>query len=62
MTPQESLEALQRSRALLATIERFERFDRELAPHFVFDKLTKHDFDRLHAMHIADHLSAIESD
>ncbi len=48
------------ARALLvASIERFEAHTGELAPHFVFGKLDKAAYERLHAMHIADHLSAM---
>jgi hypothetical protein len=45
--------------ALRESIARFRAHDGELAPHFVFGNLDKADYDKLHAMHIADHLSAI---
>lgn len=39
------------------SIEAFLAHQGPLEPHFVFDVLSKDDYERLHAMHLADHLS-----
>lgn len=44
---------------LLQAIDRFLGHTAPLHPHFVFGSLTKSQFEQLHAMHIADHLSAV---
>jgi Protein of unknown function (DUF1569) len=44
---------------LQRSIEAFRAHDGPLAPHFVFDALSKEDYDRLHAMHLADHLARV---
>lgn len=41
------------------TIERFRNFSGELKPHLIFGKLTKEQYDRYFAMHVADHLSEV---
>lgn len=46
--------------ALQASIDRFQAHEGTLAPHFIFGDLDKVAYDKLHAMHIADHLSAID--
>lgn len=43
---------------LLDALDRFERHTGPMHDHFIFGRLSKDDFARLHAMHIADHLSA----
>jgi uncharacterized protein DUF1569 len=42
---------------LRAAIDAFRRFDGELQPHLVFDRLDKTDYERIHALHVADHLA-----
>jgi hypothetical protein len=44
---------------LVRAIDEFERYPGAMAPHFVYGPVTKDEYARLHAMHIADHLSAI---
>ena len=44
---------------LRTSIQRFRDNQGPLAPHFVFDALDKDAYERIHAMHIADHLGAI---
>jgi hypothetical protein len=44
---------------LLAVIEDFNTFDKPLAPHFLYGDRSKADYDKLHAMHIANHLDVI---
>lgn len=41
---------------LLAAIDAFTQFRGEPAPHFVYGPVTREQYDRVHAMHIADHL------
>ena len=36
---------------------RFATFEGELAPHFAYGRVTKADYEALHAMHLANHLS-----
>lgn len=43
---------------LFAALDRFERHEGAMQEHFIFGALSKDSFGRLHAMHIADHLSA----
>jgi len=43
---------------LLAALDKFEHHHGPLHDHFIFGTLTKEEFSRLHAMHLADHLSA----
>lgn len=50
--PKQALARLQRA------VERFEAHDGQLADHFIFGRVDKADYDRLHAMHIENHLSA----
>jgi hypothetical protein len=45
---------------LRASIHAFRAHEGALSPHFVFDVLDKRAYDQLHAMHIADHLGAID--
>lgn len=44
---------------LRRAIEAFRRFDGPLAPHLAFGECTKEEYEKLHAMHIADHLRAV---
>lgn len=46
-------------RLLRAAIEKFQAYDRPLQPHLFFGTLTKAEYDRYFAMHIADHLSEV---
>lgn len=41
---------------LVGSIDAFLAFEGEPAPHFVYGRATKDEYDRVHAMHIADHL------
>lgn len=47
---------------LFAALDRFERHASPVHEHFIFGTLSKQDFGRLHAMHIADHVSAFGSE
>lgn len=38
----------------------FQNFQGQTAPHFVYGPVSKQDYDRLHAYHIANHLCAVE--
>lgn len=42
---------------LRAAMHRFATFEGELAPHFAYGRVTKADYEALHAMHLANHLS-----
>jgi len=44
---------------LHAAIAAFQAASDPLPPHFFFGALTKAEYERIHAMHIADHLSAV---
>jgi hypothetical protein len=46
---------------LVASIDAFLAFEGEPAPHFMYGPTTKDQYDRVHAMHIADHLSDLGS-
>lgn len=46
---------------LFAAIKSFSSFSEAPRDHFLFGRLTKAEYDRLHAMHIADHLSALRT-
>ena len=46
---------------LIQAIDRFLGHTAPIHPHFVFGSLTKSQFEQLHAMHIADHFSAVAS-
>lgn len=46
---------------LMKSIDAFEAFRGEPAIHPVYDRVTKEQYARLHAMHLADHLSVIET-
>jgi hypothetical protein len=37
-------------------VEAFRAFEGELAPHFAYGPVTKDEYERIHAMHLADHL------
>ena len=56
--PGDEAAALDRLRQAIA---RFEAHDDPLQPHFVYGRLSKPDYDKLHAMHIADHLEGCRS-
>jgi hypothetical protein len=43
----------------LSALDQFEQHSGPLHEHFLFGALTKEEFGRLHAMHLADHLSAL---
>jgi hypothetical protein len=60
-TIEDSDDDLQAIEELLATIRRFRSFDGTLQPHFVFGRMSKDAYARLHAMHIADHLAVIST-
>lgn len=45
---------------LRSAIERFEQHEGPLQPHFIFGRLDKGSFARMHAMHLADHLAVAE--
>ena len=44
---------------LRGAIAAFQAFHGELAPHLAYGKCTKVEYERLHAMHVADHLSLL---
>ncbi|MCT4623660.1 MAG: DUF1569 domain-containing protein [Schleiferiaceae bacterium] len=44
---------------LVTSMEEFLTFKGELKPHFAYGSLSKAEYEKAHAMHIADHLSAI---
>lgn len=46
---------------LMRSIDDFEAFRGEPAIHPVYDRVAKEQYARLHAMHLADHLSVIET-
>jgi hypothetical protein len=43
---------------LRAAIARFRAFEGALAPHLAYGACTKADYEKLHSMHVADHLGA----
>lgn len=43
---------------LEAAVARFLSHPGPLAPHFVYDTLSKAEYDRVHAMHLANHMAA----
>ncbi len=43
---------------LRRAVEAFEVFEGELAPHFAYGPTTRGEYEELHALHIANHLSA----
>ena len=45
---------------LMASIEKFSLYTGELQPHLLFGKLTKEQYDKYFAIHIADHLSVFK--
>jgi hypothetical protein len=44
---------------LMDSIDDFVAYSTELKPHLLFGKLTKEEYDKYFAMHIADHLSEL---
>lgn len=46
---------------LEGAVSRFLAHQGPLAPHFVYDALTKAEYDRVHAMHLANHLAEVAS-
>jgi hypothetical protein len=40
-----------------AALDAFERFDGIPAPHFAYGPVTKAEYERLHAMHVANHFA-----
>ncbi|MEO3945828.1 DUF1569 domain-containing protein [Gorillibacterium sp. CAU 1737] len=53
-TVQEGVELLQQA------IDAFQAYSGPLAPHLIFGELSKDEYDRYFAMHIADHFSEVE--
>ncbi len=48
--------------ALIASLERFAAADQAATkPHFIFGELSKEEYERLHVLHVADHLAEIEA-
>jgi hypothetical protein len=45
---------------LLASIDRFLAHEGPLQPHFVFGHLDRASFDRMHALHLADHFDGVD--
>ena len=43
---------------LKEAIKTFQTYDKKTAPHFVYDEVSHEEYDRIHAMHLANHLSA----
>lgn len=43
---------------LAAAVRDFQAFDTTPAPHFFYGPVTKAEYERLHAMHLANHLAA----
>jgi hypothetical protein len=35
-------------------------FDGELAPHLAFGKCTREEYEKIHSMHIAEHLGRVD--
>lgn len=58
--PADSTEAWLAIDKLMASIDQFLGFSEELKPHFAYGELTKEQYDKAHAMHIANHLETIE--
>ena len=52
--PDEALTRLRKA------ITRFESHEGPLADHFIFGRLSKSDYAKIHAMHIADHLTVFQ--
>lgn len=46
---------------LIKAIDKFKAYKGEFKPHLLFGRLTKAQYDQYFAMHIANHLSAIDS-
>lgn len=44
---------------LRAALEAFRAFTGRLAPHFAYGAVTREQYERLHAMHLANHLAAL---
>ncbi len=44
---------------LLAAMTTLSSFDGELAPHLAFGKCDKSDYEQIHSMHIAEHLTCV---
>ena len=47
---------------LLASMQAFSQWSGTLRPHFAYGDLAKPDYERAHAMHLANHLSAFRAD
>jgi hypothetical protein len=43
------------------SVTAFQAFDGKLQPHFAYGELNKADYERAHAMHIANHLSVFDA-
>jgi hypothetical protein len=59
-TTREEGDELKAQERLLKSIERFKVYSGKLHKHPFFDQLNKDEFEKLHAYHIANHLSYIE--
>lgn len=55
VTRAEAFERLKRA------VADFQAYDGALAPHFAYGPTTKAEYEALHAMHLADHLTAFEA-
>jgi hypothetical protein len=44
---------------LRSAIRRFEAHEGPLAPHFAYGEVDKRSYEKLHSMHVADHLAAL---
>lgn len=45
---------------LISSIENFKNQTSNLAPHFVYGEVSKTDYEKVHAMHVANHFSALD--
>jgi hypothetical protein len=45
---------------LRKSIQDFQNFSGDLSPHFVYGRVSKQDYEQVHAMHIANHLSSFQ--
>ncbi len=46
-------------KALRGSVEAFRRFDKALKPHFAYGDLSKSNYEKVHAMHVANHLEGL---
>jgi hypothetical protein len=45
---------------LLSAMKQLESFEGELAPHLAFGKCTREEYEKIHSMHIAEHLGRVD--